>query len=162
MPYAAYVTDVPMTSSNLSLTDETVPFYAQVLQGRVGFSGAAVNLADEPRAAFLQALETGADLAFTVAAENTDELRFSDDSELYAIRFEDWKETITAMHAELDAARVQLGSLISREAAGMIVTLRDDGGAVLVLNYDAAAAQTAFGPVEGMSYLIVPGEEAAQ
>ncbi len=162
LPYAAYVTDVPMTSSNLSLTDETVPFYAQMLQGRVGFSGAAVNLADEPRAAFLYALETGADLAFTVAAENTDELRFSDDSALYAIRFEDWKETITAMHAELAAARAQLGSLISRETARDIVTLRYDSGAVLVVNYDTAAAQTAFGPVEGLNYLIVPGEEAAQ
>ena len=40
-------------------------------------------------------------------------------------------------------------------------TLRYVGG-VLVLNYDTAAAQTAFGPVEGLSYLIVPGEEAAQ
>lgn len=161
LPYAAYVADVPMNSSNLSLADETVPFYARVLQGRVGFSGAAINLADEPRRAFLYALETGGDLAFTLAAENTDELRFSDDSVLYAIRFEDWQETITAMHAELSAARAQLGSLISREAAGNIVTLRYDGG-VLVLNYDTAAAQTAFGPVEGLSYLIVPGEEAAQ
>lgn len=162
LPYAAYVTDVPMTSSNLSLTDETVPFYARVLQGRVGFSGAAVNLADETQTAFLYALETGCDLAFTLAAENTDELRFSDDSELYAIRFEDWKETIIAMHAELLAARARLGSPISREAAGHIITLRYADGGVLVLNYDTAAAQTAFGPVEGLSYLIVPGEEAAQ
>ena len=162
LPYAAYVNDVPMMSSDLSLTDETVPFYARMLQGRVGFSGAAVNLADEPRAAFLHALETGADLAFTVAAENTDELRFSDDSELYAIRFGDWKETIIAMYAELAAARAQLGGLVSREAAGEIVTLCYDNGAVLVVNYDTAAAQTAYGPVEGLSYLIVPGEEAAQ
>ncbi|MBQ4579999.1 MAG: hypothetical protein IJA83_05000 [Clostridia bacterium] len=161
LPYASYVTDVPMTSSDLSLTDETVPFYARVLQGRVGFSGAAVNLADETQTAFLYALETGGDLSFTLAAENTDELRFSDDSELYAIRFEDWQETIIAMHAELSAVRAQLGSLISREAAGNIITLRYVGG-VLVLNYDTAAAQTAFGPVEGLSYLIVPGEEAAQ
>ena len=162
LPYAAYVTDVPQESSNLSLADETVPFYAQVLQGRVGFSGAAVNLADEPRVAFLHALETGADLAFTVAAENTDELRFSDDSALYAIRFDDWKETIAAMHAELSGARAQLDSLVSREAAGETVVLKYANGAVLIVNYDTAAAQTAYGPVEGLSYLIVPGEEAAQ
>ena len=161
LPYAAYVTDVPMHASNLSLADEAVPFYARVLQGRVGFSGAAVNLADEPRTAFLYALESGGDLAFTLAAENTDELRFSDDSALYAIRFEDWKETIIAMQTELNAVRSGLGSLISREAAGKTVTLRHDGG-VLVLNYDTAAAQTAFGPVKGLGYLIVPGEEAAQ
>ena len=127
----------------------------------MGFSGAAVNLADEPRTAFLYALESGGDLAFTLAAENTDELRFSDDSALYAIRFEDWKDTIIAMQTELNAVRSGLGSLISREAAGKIVTFRHDGG-VLVLNYDTAAAQTAFGPVEGLGYLIVPGEEAAQ
>lgn len=161
LPYAAYVTDVPMHASSLSLADKAVPFYARVLQGRVGFSGAAVNLADEPRTAFLYALESGGDLAFTLAAENTDELRFSDDSALYAIRFEDWKDTIIAMQTELNAVRSGLGSLISREAAGKIVTLRHDGG-VLVLNYDTAAAQTAFGPVEGLGYLIVPGEEAAQ
>lgn len=161
LPYAAYVTDVPMHSSSLSLADEAVPFYARVLQGRVGFSGAAVNLADEPRTAFLYALESGGDLAFTLAAENTDELRFSDDSALYAIRFEDWKDTIIAIQTELNVVRSGLGSLIGREAAGKTVTLRHDGG-VLVLNYDTAAAQTAFGPVEGLGYLIVPGEEAAQ
>lgn len=160
--YAAYVADVPMTSSNLSLTDETVPFYARVLEGRVGFSGAAVNLADEPRKAFLYALETGGDLAFTLAAENTDELRFSDDSAFYAIRFEDWQETIIAMHTELQTARAQLGSLVSREAAGETVTLRYANGTVLVLNYDTVAAKTAYGPVEGLNYLIVAGEEAAQ
>lgn len=161
LPYAAYVTDVPMHASSLSLADEAVPFYARVLQGRVGFSGAAVNLADEPRTVFLYALDSGGDLAFTLAAENTDELRFSDDSALYAIRFEDWKDTIIAMQTELNAVRSGLGSLISREAADKTVTLRHDGG-VLVLNYDTAAAQTAFGPVEGLGYLIVPGEEAAQ
>ena len=66
------------------------------------------------------------------------------------------------MHAELAAARAQLGSLISREAAGETVVLKYANGAVLVVNYDTAAAQTAYGPVEGLSYLIVPGEEAAQ
>ena len=162
LPYAAYVTDVPMTSSNLSLADETVPFYAQVLRGRVGFSGTAVNLADEPRRVFLYALETGGDLAFTLAAENTDELRFSDDSALYAIRFADWQETIAALHGELTAARAALGVLVSREAAGDIVTLRYDNGAVLVLNYGTAAADTAFGPLAGLQYLIVTGEEGVQ
>ena len=66
------------------------------------------------------------------------------------------------MHAELVAARAQLGSLVSREAAGNIVTLRYADGGVLVVNYDTAAAQTAYGPVEGLNCLIVPGEEAAQ
>ena len=162
LPYAAYVTDVPQASSNLSLADETVPFYAMMLRERVGFSGAAVNLADEPRKVFLYALETGGDLAFTLAAQNTDELRFSDDSALYAIRLEDWQETIVGMHGELTAARAQLGDLLSREAAGDIVTLRFDNGAALVLNYGAAAAETFLGPVEGLGYLIVTGEEGAQ
>lgn len=162
LPYAAYVTDVPQASSNLSLADETVPFYAMMLRERVGFSGAAVNLADEPRKVFLYALETGGELAFTLAAQNTDELRFSDNSALYAIRMEDWQETIVGMHGELTAARAQLGDLLSREAAGDIVTLRFDNGAALVLNYGAAAAETFLGPVEGLGYLIVTGEEGAQ
>lgn len=162
LPHAAYVADVPMNSSNLALADETVPFYAQVLQGRVGFSGTAVNLADEPRTAFLYALETGGDLAFTLAMENTDELRFSDDSNLYAIRFADWQETIVQMYGELTAVRVQLGELLSRETAKDIITLRYDNGATLILNYGTTAAETTFGPVESLGYLIVTGEEATQ
>ena len=162
LPYASYVTDVPMASSNLSLADETVPFYTQVLRGRVSFSGTAVNLADEPRKAFLYALESGGDLAFTLAAQNTDELRFSDDSALYAIRFEDWQNTIADMHGELTTARAQLGNVISRETAGDIVTLHLDQGTVLVLNYGTEAAETAYGPVAGLDYLIVTGEGAVQ
>lgn len=162
LPYAAYVTDVPMDSSGLSLADETVPFYAWVLRGRLGFSGKAVNLADEPRAVFLYALETGGDLSFTLAAENTDELRYSDYSELYAIRFEDWKETLVVMHTELNAVRARLGNLVSRESEQKIVTLRYDDGGILILNYGMAAVQTDFGCVEGLDYLIVPGEGAAE
>jgi hypothetical protein len=162
LPYASYVTDVPMTASNLSLADETVPFYARVLQGHVRFSGTPVNLADETRAVFLYALETGGDLGFTLASENTDELRFSEDSALYAIRFADWKDTITAMFTELETARGQLGTPVSREAAGNLVTLRYADGSVLVLNYDTSPAQTGFGTVAGLDYLIVPGKEVLQ
>lgn len=162
LPYAAYVMDVPMDSSNLSLADETIPFYAYVLQGRVRFSASPVNLSDEPGAAFLYALETGGDLSFTLAAENTDELRFSDDSALYAIRFEDWKELIIAMHNELISVREQLGNPVSREADGNLVTLRCADDTLLLLNYDPSSVQTAYGTVEGLGYLIVPGKEAVQ
>jgi len=164
LPYASYVTDVPMASSNLSLGDETVPFYARVLAGRVAFSGDAVNLADEPRAALLYAMETGGDLAFTLAAEGTDELRFSDDSELFACRYADWAEKIVSMYGELTAVRDALGGagIIRRDTVGDVVTLTYGNGAVLVLNYGASAQESPYGPVAGLDYLIVTGEEAAQ
>ena len=114
------------------------------------------------QAVLAAALETGGDLAFILAAQNTDELRFSDDSALYAIRFEDWQDTIADMHGELTTARARLGNVISRETAGDIVTLHLDQGTVLVLNYGTEAAETAYGPVAGLDYLIVTGEGAVQ
>ena len=164
LPYVSYVTDVPSASSNLSLADETVPFYAYMLRGRVGFSGAAVNLADEPRRVLLYAMETGGDLAFTLAAQNTEELRFSDFSALYAVRFDDWQGQIAALYGELTAVRTALAGadMVSREASGDTVTLRSADGAALVLNYGTAPCETTFGPVAGLGYLIIPGEEGAQ
>ena len=137
LPYADYVANVPMTSSNLSLADETVPYYAGVVQGHVAFSGNAVNLSDEPRAAFLHALETGGDLAFILVAKNTEELRFSKSSELYACRYADWADEIISMQNKLMAARQSLGgaTFVSREMVGDLVTLTCNNGAVLMLNY---------------------------
>ncbi len=164
LPYASYVTDVPMASSNLSLADETVPFYARVLAGRVAFSGETVNLADEPRTAFLQALETGADLSFTLAMENTGELRFSDDSELYAVSADDWQDEIVAMYGELADARKAMADaqVVARKHEGDLVTLTCGNGTMLLLNYGTSPVETAHGAVDALSYLIIPGEEAAQ
>lgn len=164
LPYASYVTDVPMASSNLSLADETVPFYAQVLRGHVAFSGEAVNLADEPRTAFLHALETGADLRFTLAMENTDELRFSDDSELFAISADDWQDEIIAMHGELaDARKAMAGVQVAdRNCEGDLVTLLCGNGAMLLINYGSSPMETDRGTVDALDYLIIPGEEVAQ
>jgi len=57
LAYARVLSDIPLCSSGDTLLDEDVPFYAMVLHGYMEMSGAAVNYADDPQTAVLQAIE---------------------------------------------------------------------------------------------------------
>ncbi len=142
--YAASVCDVPFASSGFSCADETVPFYAYVLRGHVSFATEAANLSDEPARTLLHAMETGADLAFDLVTQNSDELRFSDRSDLYACGYTDWKDRATEMYQSLYEVRSRTDALeiaARQEEDGLVTVLYTDGTRLL-LNYGNAARET--------------------
>lgn len=139
MPYADYIGDVPVESSAFSVTDETVPFYAFVLRGRVPGSVTAVNGCDEPRRCLLYAMETGLDLDFRLIYENEDQLRFSDFNDLYGCRYEDNRDTILSMYAELKQVRTDTDgkAVLAYENTESLVSVAYEDGTVLDLNFSA-------------------------
>lgn len=144
LPYAASVCDVPFASSGFSCADETVPFYANVLRGHVSFATEAANLSDESAYTLLHAMETGANLAFTFVTQNSDELRFSDRSDLYACNYADWKDLAAEMYQSLYEVRSRTDALeiAARQEDDELVTVLYTDGTRLLLNYGNAARET--------------------
>ena len=157
LPLADFANDVPSASSGFSVTDEDVPFYAYVLRGCVPFATEAVNLADEPRATFLFALETGAALSYTWVLENAEELRRTDESGLYACAAEDWQETAKAWYREAKTVfdATSASDILSRTNENGLVTVSYQNGSRLLLNYTRNDATVDGERVEAMGYRLI-------
>ncbi len=137
LPYASLVCDVPFASSGFSCMDETVPFYAYVLRGHVSFATEAVNLSDMPAHMCLHAIETGADLAFALVKQNSEELQFSEYSNLYACDWSNWSDSAAEMYQALCMVRSRIDGLAiaARRNESGLVTVTYADGTKLLLNY---------------------------
>ena len=71
-PYASAILDVPLTSGQYLLESRPVPFYTIALHGLVPMSGTSINAAEDSRTAYLQALEAGVGLQYTLGMRNVD------------------------------------------------------------------------------------------
>lgn len=73
-PYASCLTDVPAQSGGWQMQQTSVPFYSTALHGLVPLSSESINSNPDSQTAFLQALEGGLQLKYTLGSENTDKL----------------------------------------------------------------------------------------
>lgn len=89
--YATEIVDIPLAGSNTLLADRSVPFMQIVLHGHVQYAGTALNLADNYTNNILKSAEYGANLHFTLSAQNTRELKETVYSNYFSIDFDTWK-----------------------------------------------------------------------
>lgn len=71
-PYASAILDAPLTSGRYLLESRSVPFYTIALHGLVPMSGTSINAAEDSRIAYLQALEAGVGIQYTLGMRNVD------------------------------------------------------------------------------------------
>ena len=157
------VLDTPDAASGYDIADESVPFYALVMNGLRPCAGGAVNLSDDPRAALLTAIATGSSLYYRLYddADGQDErLQDTAYTALYNARLSEWTAKAAGQYRELKAALapaagtaiadyVQLSPSVSR-------TVYENGTVILVnaTDKETNAGGTVLG---GMSYTVVKG-----
>lgn len=155
--HADYVTEAPLHSTRFSLFDEDIPFYSLVFQGYVPLSAASINMAVNPRDAYLQAVATGMTLQFTLCDTLHESIQFDEDTAFVSSRYADWKDEITAMVTEsADLYSKVAGQPIAMyEKAGDISTTVFENGTTVVVNYaDQAATLTDGTQIEANSFVI--------
>ena len=96
LPYASFIYDLPTSDSAFRVCDESVPFYQAVLRGSIDYVCEPLNYADDYRTAYLQAVEYGSGLQYTLTWESTALLKSTQHSYINKGRFADWQETIDA------------------------------------------------------------------
>lgn len=135
---AKHIYDMPLTSSKKLVYDKEVPFTQMVLHGYVSYSGEAINLADDPDTALLKSVETGANLHYTFASTNTDQLKNSDFNYYYSVLYDTWAASIENSYHKIASYQKKLATLLITEhkylAKDVTLTVYEDGTQVLV-NY---------------------------
>ena len=118
----------------------SVPFMGIVLHGNVNFSGSALNLAGDYTYTMLKTIENGAVPYFVLALENASELKTSNFSSYYSVRYAIWLKDIVETYTELNAVLkdVKKSYIVGHEfidADCRIVKVTYDNGTVFYLNY---------------------------
>ena len=160
---ASAVLDTPDAASGYDIADESVPFYALVMNGLRPCAGGAVNLSDDPRAALLTAIATGSSLYYRLYddGDGQDErLQDTAYTALYDARLSEWTAKAAEQYRELKAALAPAaGAAIAdyvQILPGVSRTVYENGTVILVNATEREA--TVDGTVLGsLSYTVVKG-----
>lgn len=140
--YADAIYDMPCADSGFRLTDESVPFYPAVVRGSVPYVCEPINYAEDVRMAFLQAVEFGAGLQYTLTWETTALLKDTDYAWINRGRFSDWEETIREQYARAYEVLAPLAGVemsAHERVAFNVYKTTYANGAEIVVNYGSEA-----------------------
>lgn len=152
---ASHIYNMPLTSSEKLVYDREIPFTQMVLHGYISYSGEAVNLSDNPDTALLKSVETGANLHYTFASDNTDQLKNSDFNYYYSVLYDTWDENIETHYHKIAPIQKKLAAQLIIEhkhlTDNVTLTVYEDGTQVIV-NYGDKAFEYSGESVAPMGY----------
>ena len=140
---ADYITDVPLSNSNMKILDAWVPFTQLALRGSLPYSCEYVNQDSEAlTAALMQAMESGSILNFRLMSSDTSVLSDTTANDIFFAEYDYWKEDIAGCYASYNEywqkvkdAVVTDHEIIDRNNDLRVVSY--DNGLKLYLNYSA-------------------------
>lgn len=139
LPYVTDIVNMPIGSSSYTSADEAVPFMQLVLHGSVEYASPTLNMQGNIRDAFLKCIEYGANPYFTVAYDNSAELKNTVYDLYYSVDYHVWQQEIVRYGNEFEEAYRGLGGLAMTDheklQEGVYRTTYEDGTAFLV-NYN--------------------------
>ncbi len=115
--YADFITDVPMTSTQRQIYDETIPLYQLVINGLVDYTVETINGTGSKGVNwyYAKALETGSNLSFQISYENPTVLLETDYTYYYQAYYKNWKEHIVTLASNIDTLGIHNGRLVYHE-----------------------------------------------
>ncbi len=90
IPYADYIKDVPLYSSNYDIFDYDIPFTEMVLHGLVPYTTKAINKNADAEELRLLALLTGTPIHYELMFENPNKFADSEYDTLYYTNYQGW------------------------------------------------------------------------
>lgn len=140
-PYASDIVNLPLSNSNHTLEDESIPFIQLVLHGFIPYAGSAMNLASDIDTMFLKSIEYGSNLFYTIAYDNIGELKSTVYTYNYSIGYDTWREKIIDYSKKFSDAYDGISHLamVSHDKIdeGIYQTVYDNGTRFIV-NYTKA------------------------
>ncbi len=102
--YADYIIDISLDSSRRTNESEAVPFLGIVLHGSKTYAGEPLNMDGDADYNFLKALENGANLYFTLAYDNVENLKLNwKFANYYSVDYSLWYEYVVTKYNEYNA-----------------------------------------------------------
>lgn len=134
-------TDVPKSSSSLSLAFASVPFYQMVYHGYANYSFTAINYDADFNRALLKCAEYGGCPKFQFIFREDDRLSFDDDADYYAAYYERWLDSAAESYTFLEdlLEPVQNAVMVNHTSLATEVYRTDyDNGMSIFVNYSDA------------------------
>ena len=153
-----FIAGSPANSARFDAVDEDVPFYQLVFRGRIPIALSPINMAGDVTKRYLQAIETGSGLYFSLTDTYDRQFIRSTQNALLASVYEDNRDDILSMIEEsaafyqaVDGCKI-VGHIRLEEG----VTRTDfDNGVSVVVNQTDHPAATPLGTVDGHSFIYV-------
>lgn len=154
--------DMPCGDSGFRIADESVPFYQAVVRGSIPYVCEPINGQADCRMAFLEAVEYGAGLQYTLTWETTALLKDTDYSWINRGRFSDWAQTIAE---QAESASAVLAPLAGMEMTGHaridfnVYKTTYENGVAVVVNYGGEPVTVDGVTVPPMDFALVKAGE---
>ena len=160
LPYAAQLVDVPVTSSNNYLFDETVPFLPIALSGLLPVYSQPLNMSSRYESELLACIEDGVFPKYDLMYSENSVLKETDYN-YYGMYYKDWLKDMEKAYQIFsgDLAKVAGKKIVGHEqmADGVYKTTYENGVAVYV-NYNDTQAEAGGLTIQPMSYRVA-GQE---
>lgn len=151
-----HIYDAPVSSSGYQVYDCDVPFYQIVFKGIISMSVPSINFTADYNNSFLQAVETGNGLSYTLISKYDKSLMNSKDNAFYSAVFNDNEEKINADVRRYNKLFNNIKNTEIKEHKivfeGLHFTEFENGTKVYV-NYTADAIDTPIGTVKAGDFL---------
>lgn len=104
--YADDMINVPLTSNDYYIVDQTVPFYEMLIHGYIDYAGSVINLSDtyEKVDIVLNLVENGASPHFMFSWNNSSEIKYTGLNRFYSTTYSNWKDDAVAIYTEVNNA----------------------------------------------------------
>jgi hypothetical protein len=151
-----YITDVPIYSSNYSVSSYDVPFYEMVFKGYRPMSSVSINLCTDKNDALLRCISSGISPSYTLLKNYESELISSNHSFIFASVYSgNKKEIINSVNDVKKYLKSVSGASITdyvrlEENASLT---KFDNGVFAVVNYGEKEIETEYGNVAPKSYI---------
>ncbi|MFC4388612.1 DUF5696 domain-containing protein [Gracilibacillus marinus] len=104
LPFSKHILEIPATSSQFNIIDQTIPFYQMVIHGYIDYAYNPHNLSTEQsmKKQLLLALETGANPYFRLFYEEPTVIKNTEYNHLYSANYQLWKEDAVDLYDHLN------------------------------------------------------------
>ena len=157
--YADDIVNVPLSSNDYYIVDETIPFYEMLIHGYIDYAGSPINLSDsfEEADIVLNLIENGAAPHFVFSWKNSNEIKNTALNRFYSTSYTNWKQEAIKIYNQVndalnpvkDAAMVKHAILNNGVKA---VTY--DNGVVIYINPNTSDQKADGFTIPARSYLV--------
>ncbi|BBH19452.1 hypothetical protein Back11_07970 [Paenibacillus baekrokdamisoli] len=161
IPFANHILNMPQSSNEFMLSNESVPFMEMVLHGYVEYAGKPFNLQDDQdiRKNVLKSLETGSNVYYSWVLANVSTIKetYGYDA-MYSNGYESWLQEATLAYGEVNEILKQVKgqAIVSHQKVeeGVYKTTFENGKSIIV-NYGSQTVEVDGTAVEAGNYKFV-------
>lgn len=161
LPYAKFVTDLPIEASGYAGESYSVPFVQLVLNGIVQYSVEALNTAENPKNILLGCLASGSIPKYTVAKENYDKIKRSSYTEYYSVEYDKWFSACVDAYKYLEnATKAVNGAVVVKHTtlADGVTCSEYSNGVKIYVNRSTKEYLYENTAIKGQDYTVVTGK----